>query len=152
MQINVIGLFDSYAKAEAAIRDLERSGIVGEQVEIISDTGRDATAESLGVKPKETFRDRVARAFGRSAKPAGNPEVHDDSGDMPDYIGKQEFYATHVRDEGAVLVVRVPNDNLAGLAEGILKNHGSKTRDGKEGATRREEDDRPRSPAERRDA
>jgi hypothetical protein len=151
MHTTVIGVFHSYGQAEAAVRDLELSGIVGEQVELISDTGRDATAESLGAKPPETFRDRIARAFGHPAKP-DTRAVHDTSGDMPDYIGKQEFYATNVRDEGAVLVVRVPNHDLAGVAEAILKKNGSVTREGKDGVTRREEDDRPISPIDRRNA
>jgi hypothetical protein len=146
MHTTVIGLFDSYGQAEAAVLDLELTGIVGEAVEVISDVDRDETAVSLGKKPRESFRDRVAHVFGRSEAPAAN-QVHDTPGDMPDYIGEQEFYATHVRDEGAVMVVRVANDDLAEVAGAILKKHGSKTRDGKDGVTTREEDGRPHSPS-----
>ena len=71
-------------------------------------------------------------------------EVHDDSGEMPNYIGEQEFYATHVKKEGAILVVRPPSQILTARAEAILKEHGSKTRDGKGGVLIAEEDDRPR--------
>jgi hypothetical protein len=147
MHTTVIGLFDTYGQAEAAVRDLEIAGIVGEEVEVISDTDRDARAEALGVKPRESFRDRIARVFGGSAKPAAD-EVYDTPGDMPNYIGEQEFYATHVRNEGAVMIVRVANNNLARLAEAILNKNGSKTRDGKKGVTTREEDDRPHSPSD----
>ncbi len=37
MQYMVIGMFGKYADAEAAVLDLESEGIVGEQVEVISD-------------------------------------------------------------------------------------------------------------------
>ena len=37
MQYTVIGMFGRYADAEAAVLDLESAGIVGEQVETISE-------------------------------------------------------------------------------------------------------------------
>ena len=47
MPINVIGLFSRREQAEAAVLDLEHAGIVGEQVEMISDPDRDPRAEDL---------------------------------------------------------------------------------------------------------
>ena len=37
VQYMVVGLFGNYGDAEAAVRDLEMAGIVGEQVEVITD-------------------------------------------------------------------------------------------------------------------
>ncbi len=148
MHTNVIGLFGSYDQAEAAVRDLEMAGIVGKAVEMISDPDQDARTQTLGMKPRESFRDRIASIFGGSAKPVAS-EVHDDPGDMPKYIGEQEFYATHVLNEGAIIIVRVASDALARRAEGILVKNGSKTRDGKDGATVREQDDRPHLPSDK---
>jgi hypothetical protein len=148
MRTVLIGLFDTYGQAEAAVEDLELAGIVGEEVEVVSDVDRDASAEELGFQPRESLRERVAHALrglrAGSASEGLSQEVHDDSGEMPNYIGEQEFYATHVKQEGAILVVRPPSQILAARAEAILKEHGSKTRDGKGGVLIVEEDDRPR--------
>ena len=145
MRTVLIGLFDRYEQAEAAVRDLELAGMGGGQVEVVSDVDRDAQAEELGVQPHDSVRERVARALrGLRMRGEAKVEVHDDSGDMPDYIGEQEFYATHVKQEGAILVVRPPSQILAERAEATLKGHGSKTRDGKAGVALLEEDDRPR--------
>jgi hypothetical protein len=148
MRTVLIGLFDTYGQAEAAVEDLELTGIVGEEVEVVSDVDRDASAEELGFRPRESLRERVAHALrglrAGSASEGRTQEVHDDSGEMPNYIGEQEFYATHVKQEGAILVVRPPSQILAARAEAILKEHGSKTRDGKGGALIVEEDNRPR--------
>lgn len=141
MHTVLIALFDRYGQAEAAVQDLELAGIVGEEVEVVSDVDRDARAESLGLHPHDRIRERVARAL-RGLREPGAPEVRDDSGDMPDYIGEQEFYATHVKQEGAILVVRPPSAALADRAEAILKEHGSKTRDGKSDVVVVEEDGR----------
>jgi hypothetical protein len=148
MHITVIGLFASYAQAEAAVLDLEAAGIVGEQVQTIADPDRDARAEALGMKPSETLGDRIARVFGISSQREASAlnDVHDASGDMPNYIGEQEFYATHVRSEGAILVVRVPSAKLASSAEAVLSAHGSKTRDGKNGVLTREGNEHPHLP------
>lgn len=147
MRAAIIGLFDTYTQAEAAVQDLELAGIVGEEVEVVSDVDRDVRAENLGFHPHESIRERVARALRglhmHGATDPGNDEVHDDSGDMPNYIGEQEFYATRVKQEGAILVVRPPSETLATRAEAILKEHGSKTRDGKSGVLIVEQDDHP---------
>jgi hypothetical protein len=142
MHTALIGLFDAYEQAEAAVRDLEIAGIVGEEVEVISDVDRDARAEALGVRSRDSLRQRISHAL-RGFHKASEREVHDDPGEMPNYIGEQEFYATHVRKEGAIVVVRVPSNNLAVVAEAILNKHGAKKRDGQEGVMIHQEDDRP---------
>ena len=49
MQYIVVGILGSYTDAEAAVSDLELAGIVGEQVEVISDIDQDArTANTPG--------------------------------------------------------------------------------------------------------
>lgn len=158
MHTVIIGLFDTYGQAEAAVRDLELAGIVGEEVEVVSDVDSDLRAEELGLQAHEGIRERIERALRglgmRGARKVRDAEarddqvrddqVHDDSGDMPNYIGEQEFYATHVKQEGAILVVRPPSGALAARAEAILKEHGSRTRDGKDGVLVAEEDERPR--------
>ena len=145
MPFTLIALFPRYDQAEAAVLDLEQAGIVGEQVQVISDPDRDVRAQELGMKPHESLNERIARVF---AKFAGrhSEKVYDDSGDMPNYIGEQEFYATHVRSEGAILVVTVPSAKLKSVAEDILTRHGSTKRDGKPGVIARELDDRPHLP------
>ena len=134
MQTVLIALFKRYGQAEAAMRDLELAGLVGNEIEVISDVDRDARTESLGFEPHESLGERISRAFHSLRKTAGGDgEVHDETGDMPDYIGEQEFYATHVKQEGAILLVRPPSQTLAESAETILKTYGSETRDGKKG-------------------
>ncbi len=142
MRTVLIGLFDLYAQAEDAVEELELAGIVGEEVEMVSDVDRDLRADELGFQPHDGIRERVARAL-HGLRMLGASEVHDDSGEMPNYIGEQEFYATHVKQEGAILVVRAPSQILTARAEAILNEHGSKTRDGKGGVLIVEEDDRP---------
>jgi hypothetical protein len=148
MHTVLIGLFDTYGQAEAVVRDLELAAIVGEEVEVLSDVDRNLRAKDLGLQPQYGIRERMARALeslrlrGAGEGPGG--EIHDDPGEMPDYIGEQEFYATHVKEGAAIVVVRPPSRVLAARAEAILKEHGSKTRDGKSGALIFEEDERPR--------
>jgi hypothetical protein len=148
MRTALIGLFDTYGQAESAVRDLELAGMGGGEIEVASDVDRDLRAEELGFRPHDGIRERVARALQglrmRGPRETSAGEVHDDSGDMPNYIGEQEFYATHVKQEGAILVVRPPSQILAARAEAILNEHGSKTRDGESGVLTVEEDDRPR--------
>jgi len=142
MQQVLIALFGAYSDAEAAVRDLEIAGIAGGQVQIISDPERDDPAQSLGLEPREGIAERIARVFHGFRHPK-EAEVHDDAGDMPSYIGEQEFYATRVRNEGAILIVRAPNEKLSGVAQEILYQRGSTQRDGKRGVTVREVSDPP---------
>jgi hypothetical protein len=136
MQYMVVGIFGTYGEAEAAVQDLELAGIVGEQVEVISDIDEDArTADTRGepsTKPHETTRTRIARLFGKGG-PLENGEVRDISGEQPNYIGEQEFYANHLEQGGAVMIVRTATEQSASRAAAILRDHGARTPGSKDG-------------------
>jgi hypothetical protein len=136
MQYVVVGIFGSYADAEAAVSDLELAGIEGEQVEVISDIDRDVrTSNTPGepsTKPHEAHPSWIARLFGAGG-PLEKPEVRDVSGEQPNYIGEQEFYANHVKQGGAVMIVRTPAEQPAKRAAAILHDHGSRTPGQKDG-------------------
>lgn len=123
MQYAVIGLFMRYGDAEAAVRDLETMGIEGEQVEVITDMDQDArTANTPGeasTKPP-TRHGWLGRVLG-----ASGADVRDESGEQPNYIGEQEFYATHVRKGGAVMIVRTSAPESASRAAAVLRDHGA---------------------------
>jgi hypothetical protein len=110
MQEAIVGVFESYEMAEAAVSDLELVGIVGGQVELISDADEDARTV-------------------RSTDDLSDAGVRDVSGRMPDYIGEQEFYATHVKQGRAVLIVRPSSSKAAEDASTVLKNHGAEILD-----------------------
>jgi len=130
VQYQVVGLFGNYGDAEAAVRDLELAGIVGEQVEVISDIDADVrTANTPGApstKTREPHESRLARLFGSSG-PARNTEVSADAGEQPDFIGDQVFYANHIKKGGTVLVVRTRTEPPANRAAEILHNNGART-------------------------
>lgn len=136
MQYMVVGLFGSYGDAEAAVRDLELAGIVGEEVEVISDIDQDArTANTAGeplTKTREPRHGTLARLFGRPHS-TRNREVSADAGEQPDFIGEQEFYANHIRQGGAVLVIRTQTEPSALSAAEILHDHGARTPGRKDG-------------------
>jgi hypothetical protein len=136
MQYVVVGIFGSYADAEAAVHDLELAGIVGEQVEVISDLDQDArTANTPGepsTKTHEPHHSRFARLFGAGG-PLEKPEVTALSGEQPNYIGEQEFYASHLKQGGAMLIVRTSAEQPASLAAEILHDHGARTPGQKDG-------------------
>jgi hypothetical protein len=136
MQYLVVGIFGSYADAAAAVRDLELAGIVGEQVEVISDIDQDVrTANTPGepsTKPHEPHHSRIARLFGAGG-PLEKPEVRDLPGEQPNYIGEQEFYATHIKQGGAVMIVRTSAEQPASRAAAILHDHGARTPGHKDG-------------------
>ena len=80
MQYVVVGMFGRYADAEAAVSDLELAGIVGEQVEVISDIDEDVrTANTPGeasTGPQEPHHSRLAHLFGTGG-PLEKAEVRD---------------------------------------------------------------------------
>src|SRR5271156_6154574 len=127
MKYAVVGILDSYADAEAAVRDLELAGIVGEQVEVITDIDEDArTANTPGepsTKQQEPPHNWLARLFGPGG-PFEKREVSDLSGEQPNYIGEQQFYANHIKQGGAVILVRTPAEQPANRAAAILRDHG----------------------------
>jgi hypothetical protein len=136
MQYMVVGMFGSYADAEAAVLDLESAGIVGQQVEVISDIDEDVrTADTPGepsTKAHEPRHNPIARLFGAGG-PLETREVRDVPGEQPNYIGDQEFYATHLKQGGAVMIVRTPAEQPANRAAAILLDHGARTPGGKGG-------------------
>jgi hypothetical protein len=126
----IVGILNHYRDAESTVQDLELAGIVGEQVEVISDIDDDArTANTPGepaTKLHEPHRNWFARLFGESSA-AEKPEVRDLSGEQPDYIGEQEFYANHIKQGGAIVIVRTTAEQLANRAAAILHDHGART-------------------------
>jgi hypothetical protein len=136
MQYAIVGILDSYADAEAAVRDLELAGIVGEQVEVITDIDEDArTANTPGepsTKPEEPHHNWLARLFGPGA-PFEKHEARDESGEQPNYIGEQQFYANHIKQGGAVIFVRTTSEQPANRAAAILRDHGARTPGQKDG-------------------
>jgi hypothetical protein len=138
MQYVIVGILDSYADAEAAVQDLELAGIMGEQVEVISDIDEDARTANTPGEPSTqsppSQQNWIARLFGAGG-PLEKPEVRDLSGEQPSYIGDQEFYANHVKQGGAVMIVRTSTEQSASRAAAILRDHGARTPGSKDGPT-----------------
>ncbi len=136
MKYAIVGIFNTYADAEAAVRDLELAGIVGEQVEVISDIDQDArTANTPGepsTKHEEPHHNWLARLFGPGG-PFEKREASDLSGEQPNYIGEQQFYANHIKQGGAVIFVRTTEEQAANRAAAILHDHGARTPGQKDG-------------------
>src|SRR5579862_8551305 len=136
MQYVIVAILKSYGDAEAAVEDLEVAGIVGGQVEVISDIDDDArTANTPGESSTETgepHRNWIERLFG-AAGALEKREVRDLSGEQPNYIGEQEFYANHIKEGGAVIIVRVSTQQIADRAAAILRDHGARTPGQKDG-------------------
>jgi hypothetical protein len=136
MQYAIVGILDKYADAEAAVRDLELAGIVGEQVEVITDIDQDArTANTPGepsTKTEEPHHNWLARLFGAGG-PFEKREASDLSGEQPNYIGEQQFYANHIKQGGAVIMVRTTEEQPANRAAAILRDHGARTPGQKDG-------------------
>ena len=152
MQQAVIGVFPNYGKAEAAVRDLELAGIVGAQVEVISNADLDArTAAWVGKASRHnaSSADDVDKAHSRRKNDPATEEVtdvRDFPGDQPDFIGRQEFYATHVHETQTVIIVR--GDSLvANTAKRVLASHGAKSPSGEAGPSVESEDNTPRQRA-----
>ncbi|MGH9572659.1 MAG: hypothetical protein ACRD40_03905 [Candidatus Acidiferrales bacterium] len=126
-QYIVVGLFPRFGDAERTIQDLELAGIVGEQVEVIGDIDEDVRTESTPgertTNPPESYHSKIARLF----HGASEADVRDEAGELPDYIGEQQFYTSHVKEGHAVLVIRTPTEAAANRAATILKDHGAHT-------------------------
>jgi hypothetical protein len=132
----IVGILDSYGEAEAAVADLELAGIVGNQVEVISDIDDDArtanTAGEASTKLEKPHRNWIERLFGAGGALEKN-ESRDVSGEQPNYIGEQEFYANHIKQGGAVIIVRTTAEQPADRAVAILRDHGARTPGQKDG-------------------
>jgi hypothetical protein len=136
MRYVIVGILASYGGAEAALQDLEIAGITGGQVEVISNIDQDArTANTPGepaTKSGEPHHSWIARLFGAGGA-LEQRQVRDDSGTQPDYIDEQEFYASHVEQGGAVIVVRTTTEQAANRGAAILREHGARTPGSKDG-------------------
>jgi hypothetical protein len=136
MQYMIVGILDSYGEAEATVQDLEVAGITGSQVEVISDPDEDArTANTPGepaTKSGEAGHSWIARLFGAGGA-LEKRQVRDESGTLPDYIDEQEFYASRVKQGGAVIIVRVRAEQAANRGAVILREHGARTPGSKDG-------------------
>lgn len=128
----VVGLFKRYEDAEAAVLDLEQMGIEGEQVEIITDMDEDARTANTPGEPS-TNPQAPRRSWFERLRGASVPDVRDESGEQPNYIGEQEFYATHVKQGGAVMVVHAAQQEPANRAAVILRDHGAHSPGSKDG-------------------
>jgi hypothetical protein len=129
MKFVIVAILASYGEAESAVEDLEQAGIEGGQVEVISDPDRDArTANTPGEPATESGEPQpswISRLFGAGGA-LEKRDVRDESGTQPDYIGEQEFYASHVRQGGAVVIVRVTAEQAANRAALILRERGAR--------------------------
>jgi hypothetical protein len=136
MKYVIVAILDSYGAAEDAVEDLEEAGIKGGQVEVISEPDEDTrTANTPGepaTKSAEAGRGWIARLFGTGGAPEKR-QVRADSGTQPDYIDEQEFYASHVKQGGAVIVVRATTEQAANRGAAILREHGARTPGSKDG-------------------
>jgi hypothetical protein len=136
MKYVIVGILDSYAEAEAAVQDLEVAGIAGGQVEVISEIDEDARTANTPGEPSTNSGEQphgwIVRLFGKGGA-LEKREVRDESGLQPDYIGEQEFYASHVKQGGAVVVVHVTAEQGANRAAAILQQHGARTPGSKDG-------------------
>jgi len=130
MKYAIVGILKSYSEAEAAVQDLEVAGITASEVEVISEIDEDArTANTPGepsTKSGEQPHGWIERLFGKGGA-LEKRAVRDESGLQPEYIGEQEFYARHVRQGGAVMIVRPSTEQAANRAAAILQDHGART-------------------------
>jgi hypothetical protein len=143
MKFMIVGVLNSYGDAEDAVEDLEEAGIKGGEVEVISDIDEDARTANTPGEPAtisgEPHPGWIARLFGAGGA-LEKREVRDVSGEQPNYIGDQEFYASHVRQGGAVMIVHTTTEQAANRAAAILQEHGGRTPGSKDGpAIRRTE-------------
>jgi hypothetical protein len=136
MKFVIVGILDGYAEAEDAMEDLEQAGIEGGQVEVISDMDEDARTADTPGEPSTNSGERhpgwFARLFGAGGALAQR-DVRDESGMQPDYIGEQEFYASHVKQGGAVMIIHTTTEQAAKRAAAILQEHGAPTPGSKDG-------------------
>jgi hypothetical protein len=146
MEYVIVGILKGYQEAEAALQDLELAGIVGGQVEVITDINEDArtanTPDEPATKPEQPHHNWIARLFG-SGGALEKPEVTALSGEQPNYIGDQEYYATHVKQGGTIIIIRTPAEPVANRAAAILHEHGARTPGKKDGPAIRRIENKP---------
>ena len=117
----VVGVFHTYSQAQAAVRELEISGITGEQVEVISGANEDVRgieATGSGAEhSRDSLGERIAHFF-RALTGSEHQRVHDY------YVEDQEFYAGEVRQGRTMLIVRPLSERDADTAVDVMRTHG----------------------------
>ena len=105
----------SYTVAQAIVEALEREGIVGTQVEVISGAADDVSSlDNSAADHRPSLAERIRNAF-RSHSHPGDKAVHDY------YVEDPEFYASHVRQGRALIIVRMPDAPEADRAAEVLR-------------------------------
>ena len=70
MQYVIVGILDSYGDAEAAVEDLELAGIVGHQVEVITNIDEDARTATPRARRPRSPTSHIATGLGVCSVPA----------------------------------------------------------------------------------
>jgi hypothetical protein len=118
MHMTIVGMADSYGTAERIVEDMEQAGIVGNEVEVITDADDEVTGfeDTSGKTQRESFIERI-RNFFRSHNRTRNNEP---------YVDDTEFYASRIRDDKrALVIVRLPDAPEADRAIEILRAYGA---------------------------
>jgi hypothetical protein len=133
----VLGMVDSYGDAEQIVEQLEREGIVGNEVQVISDPDDEVLGfGDEAAKPRpEGFAEKIRHFFGSLSHSGRNQDAfHPDD---------PEIYASHVRQGRAVIMVSSPDEAEADRAAEVLRLSGAYDPRGDKGPRILWEDDRP---------
>jgi hypothetical protein len=108
----------SYTAAQAIVEALEREGIVGTRVEVVSGADDDiSSAGKANSGDKKGLADKIRNIF--------RSDGHSGHNSIPDYGGDPEFYASHVRQGRALIIVRMPDVPEADRAAEVLRLNGA---------------------------
>jgi hypothetical protein len=120
MEKIIVGMADSYGTAESIVEDLELAGIVGNQVEVITDLDDEVTGfeGKEGQAPREGFVERI-RQFFHSHSRAEKNVAHDY------YVEDPESYVSKVREGRSLVIVRLPDGMEGDRAVEILRGYGA---------------------------
>jgi hypothetical protein len=119
MRKTIIGMADSYTTAQAIVEDLEREGIVGTQVEVISGADDDISSEDHSTQQKKKgLTERIRNVF-RFRDHSTDKAAHDNDVEEP------EIYASHVRQGRVLIIVRMPDVPEADRAAEVLRLNGA---------------------------
>jgi hypothetical protein len=119
MRKTIIGMAGSYTAAQTIVEALEREGIVGTQVEVISGAADDISSlDNSANARRPTFVEKIRSIF----QPHGHSH---DTGPRDQYLEDPDFYASHVRQGRALIVVRMPDVPEADRAAEVLRVNGA---------------------------
>lgn len=118
MRKTIIGMAGSYTTAQAIVEALEREGIVGTQVEVIAGADEDISSAGNSTPDKKGLIERIGNIF-RSHGKSTDKAAHDN------YVEDPEFYASHVREGRALIIVRMPDVPEADRAAEVLRLNGA---------------------------